>query len=289
MVRAGLSDEGFGMRLLFSKNGLNTLESLAFTKTLFAFDYDGTLAKIVKRPEDADLPTTTQDLLNQLERLAPLAIISGRSVKDLKLRVKAPILIGNHGLEGSTLKSGELKKAALATSHYLKTFDESSLPSGIDMENKTYSLAVHYRRTRNKKTAREKLMSVAENLLPAPRIIPGKSVLNILPPGAPHKGTALLALMDQLKVKRAFYIGDDDTDEDVFSLLDDRILSVRVGQKRRSHARFYLKRQSEINTLLKKLIHYHQGDQGPSCSKSDGVSGERQRPVRIVLCAAARG
>jgi len=49
------------------------------------------------------------------------------------------------------------------------------------------------------------------------------------------------------------YVGDDDTDEDVFSLPDERILSVRVGKKLMSAAQLYLERQSQMGSLLRYL------------------------------------
>lgn len=85
-------------------------------------------------------------------------------------------------------------------------------------------------------------------------MILGKSVINLVPPGAPHKGVALLEAMMTLNLKCALYIGDDDTDEDVFSLPDTNIISIRVGEKRASHAQFFIKRQTEVNNILKKLI-----------------------------------
>jgi trehalose 6-phosphate phosphatase len=75
--------------------------------------------------------------------------------------------------------------------------------------------------------------------------------------GAPHKGVAILELMKLAKSKRVLYIGDDDTDEDVFSLTNEKIMSIRVGEKKISNAHYYIQRQSEINRLLKYLIRYH--------------------------------
>ena len=69
--------------------------------------------------------------------------------------------------------------------------------------------------------------------------------------------------MDVLKrsdLKHVFYIGDDDTDEDVFSLPETEgtnIMTVRVGRKASSHAGYFIDRQSEINKLLRLLISFH--------------------------------
>ena len=76
----------------------------------------------------------------------------------------------------------------------------------------------------------------------------------MVPASAPHKGAALLELMHQLDCTAALYIGDDDTDEDVFSLPDTRILTVRIGKNKISAARFFLKRQTEITEVLRSIV-----------------------------------
>ncbi|MEO6111416.1 MAG: trehalose-phosphatase, partial [Nitrospiraceae bacterium] len=70
--------------------------------SLFAFDFDGTLAKIVRDRHSAQLGRPIRLWLGELAKRAPTAIISGRSVDDLRTRVgnTLPYLIGNHGLEG---------------------------------------------------------------------------------------------------------------------------------------------------------------------------------------------
>jgi trehalose 6-phosphate phosphatase len=90
-------------------------------------------------------------------------------------------------------------------------------------------------------------------LAPAPRLVLGKAVVNAIPSGNLHKGSAMLELMHQLKTSGALYVGDDDTDEDVFSLPDERIVTVRIGKKAASAAQWYLARQSQIGLLLQYL------------------------------------
>jgi len=46
--------------------------------------------------------------------------------------------------------------------------------------------------------------------------------------------------------------GDDENDEDAFAL-EGNIIAVRIGRKRRSLARYYLRTQSEIEILLELL------------------------------------
>jgi trehalose 6-phosphate phosphatase len=250
------------MKYLFSKNNLIHLQSLSFAKTVYAFDFDGTLAKIVQLPQDAYMTKLTSQLIRQLNEVAPIAIISGRSVNDLKKRIPfAPkYLIGNHGLEGILKNQGTLEKAKLVSDQWRNDLLMAPFESGIEIEDKTYSLAIHYRRARNKTDAKNRIFNSIKALSPEPRVISGKSVFNLVPIGAPHKGTAILELMKKTKTKKVFYIGDDDTDEDVFSFPyeNSALMSVRVGFKKTSNASYFLERQSEINRLLKLLITYHQ-------------------------------
>lgn len=248
------------MKYLFSEQGRKLLESLTFTKTLYAFDFDGTLAPIVKSPDDAKLGSTLRSLLKELSEFAAVAIISGRSIQDLKLRLgfEPPYLIGNHGLEGlsATKESAEAAQSLCQSwrTQLGQNWGELKADPGIFVEDKTYSLALHYRKSRNKRAARMTLFEKIEGLKPSPRIILGKSVMNLIPVGAPHKGVALLELMMKLELRAALYVGDDDTDEDVFSLPDEGIVTVRVAHKRTSNAKFFVKRQTEVRRILREIL-----------------------------------
>lgn len=249
------------MNSLFDRSSLRILESLSFTQTIYAFDFDGTLSKIVKVPSEASLSESTAKLLRELSELAPVAIISGRSIDDLKLRLpfKPHYLIGNHGLEGLGNNRASLSRAKAECQAWKNDLEKTDFGPGVEIEDKTYSLAIHYRHSRNKTKSKSEIRNAIDRLSPPPHVIAGKSVLNLLPRGAPHKGAALVELMKLAKVRHAFYIGDDDTDEDVFSLPGDPIaMTVRVGEKKTSHARYFIQRQSSINRVLKYLIRFHQ-------------------------------
>lgn len=256
---------------LFSKSSLMVLESLSFTKTLYAFDFDGTLAKIVPKPSDAHLTKTTEKLLFELSQLVPVAIISGRSIQDLKKRVRfqAQFLVGNHGLEGLTEGSGTLAGAQKICVSWNKSLKRQNFESGIELENKNYSIALHYRQSRNKTLAKIQIHSAIEKLNPPPRLVTGKFVFNLLPPGSAHKGAAMLDLMRKSETKHAFYIGDDDTDEDIFGIpyKSGQLMTARVGKKKSSQAKYYIGRQSEINQLLRILINFHRPPVGKKKKK----------------------
>ncbi len=236
------------------------MDRLAGAPSLYAFDFDGTLARIVRDHQGARLSQPIRDWLRELGGRAPTAVISGRSVADLRTLVGVTVskLIGNHGLEGLHATPAAIREAKTACSAWKRQLAGSIRnrlrDAGAWTEDKTYSLAFHYRGAMQKRQAHHVVLEVVRQLSPAARIIPGKSVVSVVPVGCPHKGQALLALMKQLRCTAALYVGDDDTDEDVFSLRDPRIVTVRVGKKRASAARFYLERQSEITALLRYLV-----------------------------------
>ena len=91
--------------------------------------------------------------------------------------------------------------------------------------------------------------------LPRARLLGGRHAdFNLTPDGAPNKGTALRRYMTMFKRRAALYVGDDRTDEDVFSLGLPRVMGVRVGQRRGSSARFFMREQREIDRLLTMIL-----------------------------------
>lgn len=254
------------MMPLFAKGSRIVLESLSFTKTLYAFDFDGTLAKISRSPSDAYMNKTTERLLRQLSELVPIAVISGRSIDDMEQRFpfRPKFLVGNHGLEGTDNNRSSLNEAEDICNGWKTYLKKITFDSGVEIEDKKFSIAIHYRRSRNKAKAKILINKAVSQIAPSPRIILGKSVVNLVPLGAPHKGIAVMELLKRSGMTHLLYIGDDDTDEDVFGLpyTAGQLLSVRVGKKKKSHAKYYVERQSQITKLLKLLIDYHKRPTG---------------------------
>ena len=177
--------------------------------------------------------------LEELAKRAPTAIISGRSVEDLRSRVgtAVPHLIGNHGSEGPHTRREDIQQVRETSSGWLQLingrFQDELTRSGVVVENKSYSLSFHYRTVDQRDEARALISRIVAELSPPPRIVLGKSVVNVMPPTASHKGTALLEYMRRLDCSTALYVGDDETDEDVFALRDARILTVTSRQEER--------------------------------------------------------
>ncbi len=243
------------MRHLLSRDSGEVLAQLAWSRVLVAFDFDGTLAPIVANREMAHMRARTSELFAKVCSLYPCAVISGRSQPDVSARLgAAPIkyVIGNHGLEpGASLDEFEEEIAQARAS-----LEETLVGiAGVDLEDKRYSLALHYRRSRNKRLARSAILAAVAALPVRMRVVPGKLVVNVVPERAPNKGDVLMELREAERADTALYIGDDITDEDVFELdQPGRLLTVRVGESRSSAAAYFLRDQNEMDRLLAKLI-----------------------------------
>jgi trehalose 6-phosphate phosphatase len=231
------------------------LNQLARSSVLLAFDFDGTLAPIVEDRDRAQMRSKTAALFRQLCQEFPVAVISGRSKADVGTRLQGAhvkYVVGNHGLEaGGELGAFEEEVRLVAP----QLADALRGLQGVDIENKLYSFAVHYRRARDKHATQVYIEAVVANLPIQMRLVHGISVVNIVPANAPHKGDALLKLQDQEGLATALYVGDDVTDEDVFRIEQPgRLVGVRIGKSSKSSAGFFIENQDEIDVLLERLL-----------------------------------
>lgn len=242
------------MKDILSRSNRELLQQYACSNVVLAFDYDGTLAPIVRDPSRAPMRDTTRRLLIAVAAEYPCIVVSGRSRGDAGRWLRGvPLrqIVGNHGVEpwqATPPLMAEVKRWLPLLDRRLGGF------KGVWIEDKTYSLAVHYRRSREKKKARAAILAAAAELAPA-RVIEGKQVINLLPPGAPHKGMALLRERERLGCDTALYLGDDVTDEDVFGLdQPGRLLAIRVGAHSASVASYCLRSQAAVDDLLEALL-----------------------------------
>jgi trehalose 6-phosphate phosphatase len=256
---------------LFSPAGLSALREFSGAGTLFAFDLDGTLAPIVPDPAAIEIAKEVRISLIRLNSLAPLAIITGRSCADARLHLgfSPRFLVGNHGAEGlpdPDTTAGTFTDLCLGWKVQLNHLLPDMAQQGIILEEKGETLALHYRQATDPKKARQKIVAAIKQLRPAPRAVSGIYVKNLTPTNAPHKGSALTRLMHLAGCQKAIFVGDDVTDEDVFSLKNRAILGIKIGESRESAACFYLNEQQEIIRLLHLLLDY--------TSRIEGEKGE---------------
>lgn len=244
------------MRYILASRYRPLLRRFAASRGLVAFDFDGTLAPLVPKPEQAAIRPTTVKLLSRLALRYPCIVVSGRARSDVAARLRSvPLreIVGNHGIEPwntSPAIEAAVQRWKLALEQPLKRY------TGVVLEDKAYSLAVHYRHARRKGTARRAIVRLARGL-PEARLVGGIDVVNLLPRGGPNKGWAVQRAMSHFNCDAVLYVGDDDTDEDVFSLADS-VLSIRVGRDRESRADYYIRHQKEIERLMRVLIELRQ-------------------------------
>jgi trehalose 6-phosphate phosphatase len=234
-----------------SEAGRRVLARYARGQTLLAFDYDGTLAPITEVPHDALMRASTRKLLRQLSETFPCAVITGRAREDaLQLLHDAGCLevVGNHGIETN---HGAPEFAPLVQEWCAALELELEAVQGVWVENKRCSITVHYRRARHAATARSSVWAAVQGLRGA-RFLGGKAVVNVLPKGAPNKGSALQLCLGRAGCSTAIYVGDDLTDEDAFAL-SEPVLGIRVGRGR-SAASLYVDSQAQVEALMQALL-----------------------------------
>jgi trehalose 6-phosphate phosphatase len=242
---------------LLSGRGAAALADLARPGTLVVLDFDGTLAPIVARREDARLPAPTRRLLSRLALAYPVAILSGRAAEDVRARLDGVAVrwaVGSHGAEWP---GEEARHRAWRTQvrRWRATLAGrlEGLP-GVEIEEKPLSLAVHYRRAADRRAARAWVARAARGLRGA-ALIDGKLVLNLVPVGAGDKGTALQRLVEVAGAARVLFVGDDVTDEAAFAAaLPVPAVMVRVGRHPTSRAGYWLRRQADVEVLLRRLL-----------------------------------
>jgi trehalose 6-phosphate phosphatase len=239
---------------ILTKRAAPVLAQFASSNVLVAFDYDGTLAPIVARPAEAHMRARTRRLLAAVAERYPCVVISGRSRDDVSRRVDAvPIwhVAGNHGVEPWGQQPGFATQVQTWVQHLERRLRGCQ---GVQVEDKRYSLAVHYRRARHPRQALAAILRAVRQLR-GYRLIGGDRTVNLVPRGAPHKGVALERARRLLVCDTAIYVGDDDTDEDAFrAARADRLLAVRIGRSARTRARYWLKDQADIDRFLQALL-----------------------------------
>lgn len=241
------------MRYAFAGEGQALLETFARSKVLLAFDYDGTLAPLVSAPAQAAIRRSTRLLLSRVSRRYPVVVISGRARDDALERlggIEVCRVVGNHGAEPAA-DGAAIRRRVRRWLPVLKT--RLGRYHGVEIEDKVLSIAVHYRTTPDRDAARQAILSAAAELAGV-RIVGGKLVVNFVVPEAPHKGLALERERTHFACDKAIYAGDDVTDEDVFQLDRPWLLSICVGRKPSTAARYYLRDQAEIDRLLETLV-----------------------------------
>lgn len=198
------------------------------SETAILLDIDGTLLDLMPTPREVWVPPGLAETLNGLlvHTSGALALVSGRSLNDIDL-IFAPDrfpAIGGHGAEMRLSMDGEgvtqaplldeeLKRRLAAIAH---------LSPGILLEDKGYSLALHYRLApQTEKAIDQAIALIRADMRDVPiEVLPGKCVFEIKY-SAFTKANGVRDLMQHapFKGRRPIFIGDDVTDESVFAIM----------------------------------------------------------------------
>lgn len=229
-------------------------------------DCDGTLTPIVSDPEKALLSDSMRETLKALAQQAPVAILSGRDLDDVRQRVNVPAIIyaGSHGFDIAGPRGLRRQEAT----EFLPVLDvaekelreELAGVAGALIERKRFSIAAHYRNVNESDVSKvERAVSEVAVRHRELRRMQGKKVYELLPDIDWDKGKAVLWLLETLGLERAkvrpIYIGDDRTDEDAFRALGQRGVGILVSeQPRPSAASYSLKDPTEVERFLREIV-----------------------------------
>ena len=194
-------------------------------KTGLFLDFDGVLAPIVERPEDASpSPETRAELERLVGRYALVAVVSGRATEDVRTRigVAGVVCVGSHGLELAP-QADRWRQAVTA-------FAASAPWPPQETEVKGLAVAFHFRNREDEQEAVSELDEIAEAAAcQGLRARYGRKVLEVLPPVSSNKGTAVRRLLEERGLTRALAAGDDTTDLDSFAELRGLEVALRVA------------------------------------------------------------
>src|ERR1700736_4070698 len=227
-------------------------------------DIDGTLLDLAPTPREVWVPPGLSKTLNRLlmRTSGALALVSGRSLNDIDL-IFAPEqfpAVGGHGAEMRV----SIEEESVAT--HAPPLDKelkrrlaaiAKLSPGILLEDKGYSLALHYRLAPHAEKAIYEAVSLIRADLPnAPiEVLPGKQVCEIKHSGF-NKASGVKELMTRapFRGRRPFFIGDDVTDESVFAIMPDLAgLAFSVGRRARGVAGHF-DAPSDVREFLAHLL-----------------------------------
>jgi trehalose 6-phosphate synthase/phosphatase len=232
-------------------------------RALVFLDYDGTLVPFAARPEQAVPDEELRRLLQSLSGQAKnnIVVISGRTRKtledwlgglDIGLIVEHGAWIRERGRVWTLLEPAQDAWKNEVREVLDQYVDRTP---GASLEEKDFSLALHYRKV-DPDTAPLRMREVKEDLLTIAselnlEVLEGDKVLEVRNPGV-NKGRAALRLISGGDWDFILAIGDDRTDEDLFSALPNSAYSIKVGVGP-TRARYNLDNVAAVRNLLKRL------------------------------------
>jgi len=239
-------------------------------KILLGMDHDGTIAEVITTLIASRITELMRNILYSLSQnpRIHLAIISGRTIDSLKevVNIKSDNIFyaGNHGfeIEGAGINytfndKDALEKIRVITEEMDKKF---SNVDGLVFEKKIFTTSFIW-----STVTPEKQESIRNEILEALqkyksiRIVEGKKLFNIRPDVYINKGIAVSIIGNHFykdnwrKQVTTIYIGDDNSDEDAFKILEEKDIGIVVNKSppEDTNAKYYLKSVKEVEDFLK--------------------------------------
>lgn len=257
-------DDIYVSKYLSGDNLKSLLDAYRISKTRFMLlDYDGTLVPFTERP---DMAVPGPDLIKLMSDLtmngrADVAIISGRNIEFLERHFSGlPLaLIAEHGawikLPGTEWKT--VNTVDTNWKNEIKQILESycDRTPGTFIEEKEFSLVWHNRRS-DVELASMRAMELKGDLLHMIAnhnlgIMEGNKVLEIKSLEI-NKGKIAQFLLTAKQYEFIIAIGDDVTDEDLFSAIPEKGYTVKVGYGP-SKAKYVMEGIQAVRRLLKQI------------------------------------
>jgi len=230
-------------------------------KRLILLDYDGTLISFAEKPERASPDAQILKTLEMLTKIPgnKVVIISGRDKETLEKwfgHLKLG-LIAEHGVWVREKEWEMLEPLRNDWKEEIRPILELYVDRtpGSFIEEKEFSLVWHYRKADPElaqlraRELRDALLHITGNFNLG--VLEGNKVMEVKNAGI-NKGKAALKWVSKEKWDFILAIGDDWTDEDVFSILPPWAYSIKVGLSP-SKARFNIGSLYEVRSLLKTL------------------------------------
>ncbi len=191
-------------------------------------DVDGTLAPIVRDPEDASVSELFRRLIvDCTESYGLVGCVSGRQAAEARRIVGIGSIpyAGNHGLELLVRGSSEARvnpeaERWMAQVHgVIERQDSGELyDAGLRVEDKGTIVGLHWRGAEDEAAARALAERIAEEASEEGlHLHRGRSVIEVRPPVTAGKDGAVKVLLEGSGAAWAVYAGDDRTDLDAFT------------------------------------------------------------------------
>ena len=220
-------------------------------------DFDGTLARFERRPEQVSLSGNFRRALIALASSPRfhVCVISGRRLADVRARVgvRSVRCLGLYGWESGVSRSLRAEAGEALASVRGRSGRLLRNYPGTWIEDKEHALAVHYSEAGAGDALRAAVEEICQPFLEVLRVQEGRKVVEVMPRELEDKGAAVRHQAARLGDRvLPVYVGDDRVDEPAFATLSSGV-TIRVGTHRPTHARYRLSSIDRVGIFLRML------------------------------------